>query len=267
MFALVAAARNTRSAVARWQTKIASLLGSWASGGGSIPAGSSPGVPVELPFQCNVCGERVEKFLAFGRQNRPNVRCPHCRALDRHRAFWCYAKHFTNLFDGQPKKLLHVAPEKVLSEKLQALPGLDYLSADLDSELAMVKMDLTSIEYPDQTWDIILCSHVLEHIPDDRKAMREMLRVLRPGGWLMVQVPVRPEPTYEDWNITTPEGRLEAFGQADHVRIYGYDLLDRLVESGFDAEMIQVGKVLPKSEMTFHGIRPRAILFHCKRPV
>lgn len=236
------------------------------SGQATSKGAVSPGAtPVQL--ECNICGQPVKEFKPYGPKKRPNVKCPHCGAIDRNRAFWCFAKNFTNLFDGQAKKLLHVAPEVLLTERLKAIPGIDYLSSDLSRPTAMVKMDLTDIQYPDNQWDIIICSHVLEHIPDDRKAMREMCRVLKPGGWFSVQVPVRETPTYEDWSITEPEERVKAFGQFDHVRVYGPDLADRLCECGFDAKMVQAGKVLPIAEVRRYGIKPKAILFHCVKPL
>jgi 2-polyprenyl-3-methyl-5-hydroxy-6-metoxy-1,4-benzoquinol methylase len=106
---------------------------------------------------------------------------------------WLYMTQKTSLFDGNQKKMLHVAPEPELSQLFQKADYINYLSADLSAPNAMVKMDITDIQYPDNTFDVIYCSHVLEHIPDDRKAMREFYRVLKPGGWAIVQVPVTAE--------------------------------------------------------------------------
>jgi ubiquinone/menaquinone biosynthesis C-methylase UbiE len=133
--------------------------------------------------------------------------------------------------------MLHVAPEKGLAKRFQEAPNLDYLSADLDPERAMVAMDLTDIQYPDDTFDVIYCSHVVEHIPDDRRALRELYRVLKPGGWAMIHAPILRETTFEDASVTSPEERTRVFGQWDHVRSYGEDYVDRLREAGFEVSV------------------------------
>ena len=134
--------------------------------------------------------------------------------------------------------MLHIAPEAQLSRILTHVKNLDYLSADLSSKRAMVKMDITNIQYPDNSFDIIYCSHVLEHVPDDRQAMSEFYRGLKPGGWAILQVPLADrDVTYEDFSITDPVEREKHFGQHDHVRWYGRDFTDRLVQSGFDVKI------------------------------
>jgi SAM-dependent methyltransferase len=131
-------------------------------------------------------------------------------------------------------RVLHVAPEPGLAGRLQALP-IDYLSADLDSPFAMKQWDITAIPEADASFDVLICNHVLEHIPDDMRAMTELRRVLRRGGLAILQHPIHDRPdTYEDPSVEGPEERLRAFGQEDHVRIYGWDLLDRLRNAGFE---------------------------------
>jgi predicted SAM-dependent methyltransferase len=183
---------------------------------------------------CPVCASGVDRFRPFGTPRREKARCPNCGSLERHRLVWCFFKLWTNLFDGQAKSVLHIAPERAMSERIGSIPGVDYLTADLESPLAMVKMDLTDIQYPDNSFDVILCSHVLEHIPDDGAAMREMYRVLKPGGWAAVQVPISGKVTYENWGAVSEEDRVSNFGQWDHVRKYGVDIADRLKLAGFD---------------------------------
>ena len=187
-------------------------------------------------YECPLCGSTFRAFLPYGLDNRPNAACPECGSKERDRLLWLYLKNKTDLFTGR-LKLLHVAPEKVIQDKIKDLPNLDYLSADLDSPLAMEKMDLTEIRYAENYFDAIICNHVLEHIPDDKTAMRELYRVLRPGGWAILQVPINLdlETTYEDWNITDQYEREEAFGQKDHVRVYGQDYVKRLEDAGFRA--------------------------------
>lgn len=139
---------------------------------------------------CPSCGAHLRKFGNYGVLKRPDAHYPVCGSLERHRLMSLYFPVGTNLFDGTRKKMLHVATtEEQFFRVFSKIKGLDYLSADLDSPLAMVKMEITKIQYPDNTFDIIYCSHVLEHIPNDRLAMAELFRVLKPGGWAMLQVP------------------------------------------------------------------------------
>lgn len=185
---------------------------------------------------CPLCETRVARFEDYGNPPRPEAKCPNCGAVERHRLAWTYFKMSTNLFDGRPKSLLHVAPEVAIAARLARIPGVDYLSADLASPRAMVKMDLTNIQYPEGSFDVILCSHVLEHIPDDQKAMTEMFRVLRPGGWAAIQVPIGRAHTVEDPAAKTPVLRKQIYGQRDHVRLYGRDIVERLRAAGFEVE-------------------------------
>lgn len=183
---------------------------------------------------CPCCNGNFPRFIAGGPSLRPNAYCPRCGSLERHRLLCLYLKEKTNFFTKK-LKVLHVAPEKILQDIFRGLPNLDYVSADIASPLAMIKMDITDIPFDDNVFDVIICSHVLEHIPDDRKAMRELRRVLKSDGWSILQVPIdlnRAE-TYEDPTITDPAERQRLFGQDDHVRWYGRDYLARLKEAGF----------------------------------
>jgi SAM-dependent methyltransferase len=166
-----------------------------------------------------------------------NAMCPVCGSSDRIRLLYLFLKTKTNLFI-QPIKLLHLAPEKPLMDIFFKQRNIDYLTADLNPENVMEKMDITDIQYPKNTFDAIMCNHVLEHIPDDRKAMSELFRVLKPGGWAILQVPVSMilEATYEDFTVTSPQEREKHFGQKDHVRIYAMDYTQRLKEAGFKVE-------------------------------
>lgn len=191
------------------------------------------------PWFCPVCETRLDQFLPGGHYGRPNAKCPVCGSLERHRAAWLYLRNHATWLDAAhgTVRLLHVAPEPPMQRCLQALPHIDYLSADIEPGRAMVTMDLTDIDMPEEQFDVIFCSHVLEHIPDDLAAMREMRRVLKSGGTAYIQVPLRPGNTQENPSITSPEGRKEAFGQEDHVRIYGTDIVDRLQNAGFQASL------------------------------
>jgi SAM-dependent methyltransferase len=160
--------------------------------------------------------------------------------MDRERLVYLFIQHKTDAFAKQTK-VLHVAPEPRLSEILRDQPTIKYLTADLHSGEVMVKMDITTIQFPDEQFDAIICNHVLEHVADDRKAMAELYRVLRPGGWAILQVPIALalDCTYEDFSITAPAAREAAFGQHDHVRIYASDYKDRLKAAGFKVKVFR----------------------------
>ncbi len=164
--------------------------------------------------------------------------CPRCGSLGRQRTDWLFLTERTDLLRAQTR-LLHVAPERCFAQGLQSRSNISYLSGDYDSATAMERIDITAILYPDASFDVVICNHVLEHVSDDRRAMREILRVLRPGGWAMLQVPVdhKRETTFEDPSITDPQARRQAFGQYDHARAYGRDYSERLAREGFDVSV------------------------------
>jgi len=191
---------------------------------------------------CPVCSKSFSRFRRF--RSREDAQCPHCGALERHRLLWLYSSKKTDLFDGTPKKMLHVAPEPCFESRLKKRLGDGYLTTDLYATRAMEKMDITSIEYPDQSFDVIYCSHVLEHVQDDKRAMREFFRVLKNNGWAILLAPITAEKTFEDPSIVDPLERLKAFGQEDHVRRYGPDYVDRLREAGFSVEVTKVNDLV-----------------------
>lgn len=149
--------------------------------------------------------------------------------------FWLFFQRKTDLLGGH-LRVLHLAPEAQLEKRLRALPGLDYRTADLMRDDVDHQIDVTDMPFPDDSFDVVLCSHVLEHVPDDKRAMRELRRVLRPSGWALLTAPVRDdrEDTFEDWSVTTAAERAELFGQWDHVRQYGRTFPDLLREQGWD---------------------------------
>ncbi|MEN8249307.1 MAG: methyltransferase domain-containing protein, partial [Bacteroidota bacterium] len=186
---------------------------------------------------CNVCGHHYRKFLPYGRKARSNALCPNCLSLERHRMMWQFLQDKTDFFT-QGKKILHIAPELCFIKRFEAIHHENYITADIESPLAKVKLDVMNMPFEDGEFDVVFCNHVLEHVSDDKKAMQEIYRVLKPGGWGILQVPLfhpLPEKTFEDANITSPNDREKSFGQSDHVRLYGKDYLDRLVGAGFDA--------------------------------
>jgi SAM-dependent methyltransferase len=225
----------------------------------------------EVPYHgtgrvCPVCGKSSRRFRPFGVVPRNDAQCAHCSALERHRFLWLYLSRRTNLFDGTPKKMLHVAPELCFESRFKKRLGDNYLTADLFNARAMVKMDITNIEYPDQSFDVIYCSHVLEHVQDDRKAMREFYRVLKSKGWAILPVPVNDDETFEDPSIIAPLDRLKAFGQEDHVRRYGLDYVDRLREAGFKVEITEVNDVVQNEEAIHMGLTPASgKIYYCTK--
>jgi SAM-dependent methyltransferase len=196
-----------------------------------------------------------------------NALCPVCGSSDRVRLLYLFMKQKTNLFGGK-LKLLHIAPEDQLRNIFLKAPNLDYLTADIDPMKVMQQMDITQINYPENTFDAILCNHVLEHIPDDSKAMSELFRVLKPGGWATLQVPISKslEKTHEDFSITSSQEREKHFGQKDHVRIYGKDYTNRLREAGFKVE--EYKWILDqnfKNQNNKHGLNEDETVFYCNK--
>ena len=206
-------------------------------------------------MECPICGKKARKFMPYGITKRPNAMCPHCFSLERHRLLWLYLKNETGLFESKPK-LLHVAPEQCYMKPLERLLGDNYLTADLDSPLAKIKMNIQAIPFPDGEFDVIFCNHVLEHVDDDRQAMREFYRVMKPGGWGVLLVPINANrtTTYEDPTITDKKGREKAFGQWDHVREYGTDYTDRLREAGFTVETVEYAKAVSPEQQAYYSL-------------
>ncbi|MCU0419161.1 MAG: methyltransferase domain-containing protein [Cyclobacteriaceae bacterium] len=213
--------------------------------------------------QCPICEHRYREFLPYGRINpRPNALCAHCQSLERHRLIWLYLREQTDFF-ARPQSVLHVAPEHCFLKAFEKQHGDRYITADIESPLANVKMDLHQIPFPENTFDVVLCNHVLEHVADDIQALREIHRVLRPGGYAILQVPFFhpvPDTTYEDASITDPRAREKAFGQNDHVRKFGKDYAHRITRAGLVAEGHEFANTLG-GKAHFFGIEPKEILY------
>ncbi|RZJ71399.1 class I SAM-dependent methyltransferase [Flavobacterium sp.] len=186
-------------------------------------------------FTDPIDGKSFRKFLPYGYgKQRDNVLSPSTLSLERHRLLWIYLKNETDFFTA-PKKVLHFAPEQAFYKRFRNQKNLDYTTTDLLSPLADVKADICNLPFADNQYDLILCNHVLEHIPDDTKAMQELFRVMKPGGMGIFQIPqdLKREKTFEDNSITDQKKRAEIFGQYDHVRVYGRDYFDKLRSIGF----------------------------------
>ena len=189
-------------------------------------------------------GKSFKKFLPYGYgEQRPNVLSPSSLSLERHRLIWLYLKNNTSFFTAK-KKVLHMAPEQCFLDIFKDLKNLDYTTADLYSPIVDVKADILNLPFEDNSFDFILCNHVLEHIEDDSKAMSELYRVLKTGGTGIFQIPqdLSLEKTYEDFSIVTSKERAVHFGQYDHVRIYGRDYFDRLRKVGFKVDEVDYSK-------------------------
>lgn len=213
---------------------------------------------------CPVCNSSVRSFKPHGVARRPDAICPVCGAPERLRLAWLFLDRHMGLFAGASKKILHIAPEERVANKLKAIAENDYLSADLDESRAMVKMDICEIDYPDKTFDIIYCCHVLEHVPDDNKAMREFYRVLTEGGIAIIQVPITTEVTFEDPSITDPAERERVFGLYDHLRRYGPDVRNRFETAGFEVRLFTPADFQNVKNISKMALRDET-LFLCKK--
>lgn len=205
------------------------------------------------------------KFLPYGYgTQRENVLSPGTLSLERHRLLWLYLQNETDFFSA-PKKVLHFAPEQAFYKRFRNQKNLDYTTTDLLSPLADVKADICNLPFLDNMFDVILCNHVLEHIPNDTKAMQELYRVLKPGGMGIFQIPqdLSREKTFEDNSITDKKERAKIFGQYDHVRIYGRDYFDKLRSIGFEVIEEDYTKKLPEDLVEKYCLAPGEIIPVC----
>lgn len=217
--------------------------------------------------KCVCCNATYITFLPAGLQKRANAKCLSCGSLERHRTLWMYLHEQGNIYK-KPLRILHVAPEKIFYNHFTAIPGIEYYPIDLMPDkyaygIKTIMMDVTKMAFPDNYFDAVICTHVLEHIREDRKAMKELYRVMKPGGWAILNTPVvmDAESTVEDVNLYDPEKQLELFGQPDHVRVYGKDFLDRLSEAGFHIEVIDYVSKFSHNERFRFGFKRKELIF------
>ncbi len=213
-------------------------------------------------------GRSFSKFLPYGYENqRENVLSPSTLSLERHRLLWLYLKNETDFFTT-PHKMLHFAPEQAFYKRFKKLKNLDYTTTDLNSPLADVKADICDLPFEDNSYDIIFCNHVLEHIPDDDKALEELYRILKPKGMAIFQIPqdLSRDKTFEDDSIKDPKERARIFGQYDHVRIYGKDYFEKLRSKGFIVKEVDYSHELPKTEVEKYRLAKGEILPVCFKP-
>lgn len=216
--------------------------------------------------ECPVCGKHFRKFLPYGYGVAMDNRlCPNCLSLERHRLLWLYLKEKTDFFSA-PLKVLHFAPEQPFLKRFRALKNLDYTTADLCSPIADLQLDVTDIQQPANTFDVVICNHVLEHVNDANKAFAEIKRILKPGGWAILLVPINPDvETFEDPSVTDPKERERLFGQYDHVRQFGRDYADVLRKAGFQVIEDRLYYELPddQRERMHLARRGEEIIYKC----
>jgi SAM-dependent methyltransferase len=214
-------------------------------------------------------GKSFKAFLPYGYGNqRNNVLSPSTLSLERHRLLWLYLKNETDFFTKN-LKALHFAPEQCFLKRFRKLDNLDYTTTDLESPIADVKADICDLPFKDNEFDVILCNHVLEHIPDDTIAMQELYRVLKPGGFGVFQIPqdLSRETTFEDNSITDKKERAKIFGQYDHVRIYGRDYFDKLRSIGFKVDEVDYTTTLPEEDITRYCLAKGEIIPVVYKPI
>jgi SAM-dependent methyltransferase len=215
-------------------------------------------------------GKSFSMFLPYGYgSQRNNVLSPSTLSLERHRLLWLYLQNETDFFTSKTiKKVLHFAPEQEFYKRFKKQKNIEYVTTDLLSPLANVKADICNLPFEDNTYDIIFCNHVLEHIPDDTKAMQELYRVMKPGGIGFFQIPqdLNKATTFTDDTIIDAKERAKIFGQYDHVRVYGRDYFDKLKSIGFHVEAIDYTSKLGTELVTKYCLAPGELLPLCRKP-
>jgi SAM-dependent methyltransferase len=203
-------------------------------------------------LECPCCGGRFGNFRP--RFGRPDARCPRCDSYERHRVLWLWLRDHGVLEDELD--VLHAAPERVFEKRLRSLPNLTYTAGSLFPTRHQVRVDLTDIPFAEGSFDLVICNHVFDEIPDDRRAIAEIHRVLRPGGRLVTQTPIDPdrEVTFEDPSLS-PAERRRVFHTADDVRAYGRDFTERLAEPGFDVQLVDYAAQLDPVTVERHALR------------
>ncbi|WP_445736307.1 class I SAM-dependent methyltransferase [Mariniflexile sp.] len=202
-------------------------------------------------FTDPIDGKSFKSFLPYGYgTQRNNILSPSTLSLERHRLLWLYLKNETDFFSSE-LKILHFAPEQAFYNRFKKMENLDYVTTDLNSPLADVKADICNLPFKDNEFDVILCNHVLEHIPDGTKAMQELYRVMKIGGMGIFQIPqdLNRETTFEDNSITGKKERAKIFGQYDHVRVYGRDYFDKLRRIGFKVDGVDYTSKLSEEDI------------------
>jgi SAM-dependent methyltransferase len=225
--------------------------------------------------ECTICKSKFKYFAPFGLIKRENARCYTCGSLERHRLLWKYFNEELKYFKVGPKgRILHFAPEKMFYNLFDGFKEVEYIPCDLfpegyqfEGESIIQEVDITKIPFEDDYFDFIVCNHVLEHIPDDKLAMSELYRVMKKGGQGIFQVPIdyNSALTYEDFSITEPKEREKAFGQNDHVRIYGLDYKNRLESASFNVVVDDYITSFTPKQLKKYGFMPSELIYKCSK--
>lgn len=218
--------------------------------------------------ECPICGGRFKYFLPYGAiKRRDNVLCPSCLSLERHRLLWLFLKQKTDFFT-RSQRLLHIAPEQCFYHRFKAQKNLEVVTADLNSPLADVKMDIHKMPFGDEEFDVVLCNHVLEHVDDPDVSMKEIYRVLKPGGWAVMQVPIDSsrETTYEDPAIVTEADRELHYWQKDHVRLFGRDYPKRIESNGFTVNVFKVPDLADAEKAVRYSLMAGEEIYQAMKP-
>lgn len=214
--------------------------------------------------ECPVCEKSFKKFLSYGSKvaQRDNVLCPYDLTLERHRLMWLYLKDHSN-FMTEKLDVLHIAPEQCFHARFKAQENLKYLTGDLESPIADMHFDLHSIPLEENRFDVVFCNHVLEHVDDALQCMKELFRVMKPGGWGIMQVPqdITRKETYEDASITSPEDREKHYWQKDHVRLFGLDYPEWLKKAGFTVTEFKPTENYSKEQIARYRLQEGEVLY------
>ena len=214
--------------------------------------------------ECPVCEKSFKKFLSYGSKvaQRDNVLCPYDLTLERHRLMWLYLKDHSN-FMTDKLDVLHIAPEQCFHARFKEQSNLKYLTGDLESPIADMHFDLHSIPLEENRFDVVFCNHVLEHVDDALQCMKELYRVMKPGGWGIMQVPqdITRQETYEDGSITSPEDREKHYWQKDHVRLFGLDYPEWLKKAGFTVKEFKPTENYSKEQITRYRLQEGEVLY------
>jgi SAM-dependent methyltransferase len=220
-------------------------------------------------FEDPISGKTYRKFLPYGysgRAKRDNVLCPGSLSLERHRLLWLYLKNKTDFFTKK-RKMLHIAPEQCFYKLFKAMPNLDYKTGDYNSPIADIHFDLHQAPFEDNTFDVIFCNHVLEHVEDANQCMKELYRIMKPGGFGIFQIPqdVNRYETYEDKSITSERDREIHFWQKDHVRLFGLDYKDKLAAAGFKVVVEDYTKEISAELAERYRLPKGELLYYCTK--
>ena len=218
---------------------------------------------------CPVCGYKTPIFIAGGVKYRKNAMCPNCNSLERHRFLSFFINHKLNIKEKNIK-LLHFAPEKSFYDIFENLENIEYYTGDIEKSYYVKEIiDIQNIQYPDNFFNLIICNHVLEHVPDDKKAMKELYRIIQPvsednGVIIMVPIDFNSQTTLEKEEYNTPELREKYYGQHDHVRMYGMDFQDKLEEVGFNVEVFDCNSPFFKNSKKY-GFNNDDVIYYCTK--